>query len=335
MTAPRAPDKKLPARIEGADADVDETPAVSVVLPAYNEAAGLAAVVERVLSALGAWSYEIIIVDDGSIDDTWQVIESLASAHPGVWGIRFTRNFGQQAALLAGLSAARGRVAITMDSDGQHPPELLPRFLDAWQSGAEVVQGLRRSTEKAGPFKRASSRVYYRVMNALAGVEILPGSTDFRLLSRVALEQVLASCGPLLFLRGLIPWLGLETTFVEFRAGRRLAGRSSYTFGRMLRLSIEGLLGFSIVPLRLAIGAGLIVSALAFLYLIYVVVVRLASGYWVPGWASVAGLLSLLGGIQLLTLGVLGEYIGRLFTANLQRPRYVVRQQSLRATGGS
>jgi glycosyltransferase involved in cell wall biosynthesis len=204
---------------------------------------------------------------------------------------------------------------------------LLATFIQQWQAGMSVVQGVRRSDAGAGAFKRWTGSVFYRILRGLAGVDIQNGSADFRLLARPVLDHVLASAGPLLFLRGLVPWLGYETAHVPFDAAPRIAGRTSYTLRRMLRLSVDGLLGFSIIPLRLAIALGFAISGTSFLYLVYVVGIRLTAGNVVPGWASMTGLLSLLGGIQLLTLGVLGEYVGRLFLSTLNRPHYVIRDQ--------
>ena len=306
---------------------VRSKPTLSVVLPAYNEQDALPITVQAVASSLREWSFEIIVVDDGSIDGTWRVVERL-SGECSVRGIRFTRNFGHQAAILAGLIAARGDAVIMMDADGQHPAELLPTFVEKWKAGSPVVQGVRRRNASVGAFKRWTSAAFYRIIRALAGVDIPSGSADFRLLSRPVLEHVLASAGPLLFLRGLIPWLGYQTAHVPFDAGQRIAGRTSYTLRRMVRLSIDGLLGFSIVPLRLAIALGFLISGASFLYLAYIVVIRLTAGNVVPGWASMTGLLSLLGGIQLVTLGVLGEYVGRLFLSTLKRPPYVIRDST-------
>jgi dolichol-phosphate mannosyltransferase len=298
-------------------------PTLSVILPAHNEQEALSRTVRAVASALEPWSHEIIVVDDGSTDGTWMVVQELAGVG-GVRGIRFTRNFGHQAAILAGLAAARGEAVIMMDADGQHPSELLPAFVTQWQSGTPVVQGVRRRDPGAAAFKRWSARAFYAVIRKLAGVNIQAGAADFRLLARPVVEQVLAGAGPLLFIRGLVPWLGFPTALVPFDAGPRIAGKTSFTLRRMMRLSVDGLLGFSIIPLRLAVALGLLISAGSFGYLIYVVGVRLAGGYAVPGWASMTGLLALLGGIQLLTLGVLGEYVGRVFLSTLHRPQYVV-----------
>jgi glycosyltransferase involved in cell wall biosynthesis len=298
-------------------------PTLSVILPAHNEQEALPITVGAIARALSKWSFEIIVIDDGSTDFTWKTIEQLR-LDCGVRGIRFTRNFGHQAAILAGLSCARGQAVITMDADGQHPPDLLPVFVQQWQAGALVVQGIRQGGAGAGPFKRWTSAAFYRVIRVLAGVDLRTGSADFRLLARPVVEQLLVSAGPLLFLRGLIPWLGYETAYVNFDASPRLAGKTSYGFWRMLRLSIDGLLSFSIIPLRLAMALGFMISGLSFLYLVYVVAMRLTVGNVVPGWASMTALLALLGGIQLLTVGVLGEYLGRIFLSTLDRPHFVV-----------
>jgi len=302
-------------------------PEISVVLPVHEEAGALVTVVARIVTALAGESHEIILVDDGSRDGSWDVILALRATCPQLVGIRFTRNFGHQSAILAGLVAARGEAVIMMDSDGQHPPELLPDLISRWRGGAMVVQGIRTGAADENAFKRGSSSLFYRVFTALAGVQIPRGSADFRLLSRPVLEKVLASSGPLLFLRGLIPWLGFQAENVEFTVEPRLAGRTSYSLRRMFQLSLHGLLGFSINPLRFASAMGVAVSLLAFAYLVYIVSIWFTSREVVPGWASTAGLLAFLGGIQLLTLGILGEYVGRIFTAHLDRPPFVVREQ--------
>jgi polyisoprenyl-phosphate glycosyltransferase len=311
----------------GEPSGTSSPPAVTVVLPAHNEQNALPVIVHDIRSALEGCRLEIIVVDDGSTDGTWSTIQELREKYR-VRGIRFTRNFGHQSAIVAGLLASRGEAVITMDADGQHPAELLPTFLAQWRQGYQVVQGVRLRNASGSWFKQWTSNVFYKLMRSLAGVDIHSGSADFRLLARPVVKQVLASSGPLLFMRGLIPWMGYNTSYVPFEAGPRIAGKTSYTLRRMMRLSLDGLLSFSIVPLRLAIALGFVISGASFLYLAYIVVIRLSSGDVVPGWASMTGLLSLLGGIQLLTLGVLGEYVGRLFLSTLNRPHYVVSDKS-------
>lgn len=303
-------------------------PVVSIVLPAHNEERSLAVVVSQLIELLTGCQHEIIVVDDGSSDQTWALVSELSVRHPSVTGLRFTRNFGHQSAILAGLSAARGEAVVMMDADGQHPPEVVPTFLEHWRAGAMVVQGIRRGRASETHGKMLGSRAFYRLFTTLAGVHIPQGAADFRLLARAVLETVLSSAGPTFFLRGLVPWLGFRTVYVPFDVKPRIGGTTSYTLRRMLRLSLDGLLSFSVIPLRVSIFAGLVISMLAFLYLMYVVIIWLTSGAVVPGWASTAGLLSLLGGIQLLTLGVLGEYVGRLFLSSLQRPPFVISEKT-------
>ena len=305
----------------------NEAPLISVVAPAHNEEDSLNRFTQKVVNELSSVDHEIILVDDGSTDRTWGTILELRKQYPQVRGLSFTRNFGHQSAILAGLTAARGQAVIMMDSDGQHPESLIPRLIEGWQSGHDVVQAVRTQSEKEGILKRVTSRLFYSILGILSGVKVPRGSADFRLLSRTAVDAVLQSAGSQLFLRGLISWMAFPTSYVPFNAEPRSAGRSSYTWRRMIRLSIDGLMTFSIIPLRIAIALGISISALSFLYLVYIVIIWLTSTRVVTGWASVAGLLSLLGGIQLLTIGVLGEYLGRLFLSNLNRPHFVIKER--------
>jgi glycosyltransferase involved in cell wall biosynthesis len=302
-------------------------PLISIIAPAHNEEESLPAFVANVTANLAAINHELIVVDDGSTDRTWATIQRLQEQYPNLRAIRFTRNFGHQSAILAGLAQSRGRAVIMMDSDGQHPESLIPELIKRWEEGYDVVQAVRVRTADEGFLKKITSNVFYRILVRLSGVDVPHGSADFRLLSRNAVNAVLQSAGSQLFLRGLIPWMGFGTQYVSFEAGRRVAGTSSYTWKRMLRLSVDGLMTFSIIPLRLAIALGMFISVLSFLYLVYIVVVWATNIHVVPGWASMTGLLSLLGGIQLLTIGVVGEYLGRLYISNLNRPHFVVKEQ--------
>jgi dolichol-phosphate mannosyltransferase len=300
---------------------------VSVVVPAFNEAESLPVVVPEIVSVVGSALLEVILVDDGSTDDTWDRIEELRRTFPAVNGVRLTRNFGHQAAILAGLTEARGDAVVMMDADGQHPPACIATFLEQWRQGYHVVQGVRTETVGEAWLKRWTSNAFYRMLSSLGGPPVPAGSADFRLLSRAAVDALLASVGPLIFLRGLIPWLGFPAAYVPFKAERRARGVTKYTWFRMVRFSVHGVLSFTTVPLRIATLLGLAVAAFSFLYLVVVLVVWLTST-GVPGWASVMGLLSLLGGIQLVTIGLLGEYIGRVFVAQLKRPHFVVQQRA-------
>jgi dolichol-phosphate mannosyltransferase len=302
-------------------------PRVSVVVPAHNEAEALPLVIPRVLRALGEAPCEIVIVDDGSRDATWAAIETLRREIPCVRGVRLSRNFGHQAALLAGLATARGEAVIMLDADGQHPPELIPELLREWSAGAEVVQAMRVENRHTSFARRRTSDAYYRFLRRISGLPLEAGTADFRLLSRHAVDTILAIPGPTPLFRALLPWLGLRTAHVAFSADERVAGATSYSWARMLELSLEGVLGYSALPLRLVGLSGVVIAGIALLYLVYVLAVRLLGGPFVAGWASVAGLVALLGGIQLVVLGALGEYLARVFIATLGRPRYVVAER--------
>jgi polyisoprenyl-phosphate glycosyltransferase len=304
-------------------------PAISVVMPAFNESASLRRVVSDVCAALKDWTHEVVIVDDGSSDNTWAVIQELGVEQPTIHGIRLTRNFGHQAALVAGLRASHGSAVIMMDADGQHPPELLPALIRRWEGGDRIVQTVRTSSAGESWLKRTTSSLFYRLWSALSGVPIVAGTADFRLLDRVVLETLLSSSGSLTFLRGLLPWLGYQMSCVPFEARARCAGQSAYTWRRMLRLSLDGLIAFSVVPLRLTMGLGISMSAISLLYLCYILAVWLLSSQVISGWASIAGLVALVGGIQLFTIGVLGEYVGRIFLRTTDRPQFVVAERTI------
>jgi polyisoprenyl-phosphate glycosyltransferase len=305
-------------------------PTVSVVMPAHNERLALRRVVREVHRALGGWPHEIIVVDDGSSDGTWKEIHAIRQEIPHVHGIRLTRNFGHQAALAAGLRAARGTAVITMDADGQHPPDLLPSLIRLWEEGTPVVQTVRLESHHEGRLKATTSRLFYRVWSALSGVTMVRGASDFRLVDRKVVDVVLGMGGSHVFLRGLITWLGFEVRYLPFHVRPRLEGQPAYTWRKMLRFSLDGLTAFSVVPLRFAMALGIAVSAASFTYLCYVVLTWLYSNRVVSGWASTAGLVALVGGIQLFTIGVLGEYVGRIFLRTTDRPQFVVGDSTVR-----
>ncbi len=301
-----------------------DAPMLSIVMPAYNEADALPATVQNVIANVADFDFELVLVDDGSKDATWQVVSQLAETYPQVRGLKFSRNFGHQAALLAGLSSARGRAVVSLDSDGQHPPELIPILVDCWKNGAFVVQTIRRDPETQGFFKKFTSKTFYRLFSWLADTPISAGSADFRLLDRQALDVILANPRSAMFLRGFVPWIGFTTEYLEFDCKDRVAGTTKYSFKKMLNLAKQGITRFSIKPLRLATFLGGVTCFLALGYLGYVLYTRLSGHHTIEGWASVAGLLSLLGGFQLLIMGILGEYIGMVFEAQQARPPFVI-----------
>ncbi len=299
------------------------------MLPCLNEGAGLIPLAAQIEAAMSGSRYEAVFVDDGSTDDTWLVIQEIVRRHPHWQGLRLTRRFGHQAAVLAGLQAARGEALVTMDADGQHPPRLIPEMLTLWRQGAKVVQTIRPPGTQETWCKRVASGLFYRLFSLLCDVPV--HAADFRLLDRRVVDAILGTGGPLPFLRGLIPWMGWPTAEIAFVPEPRLAGKTKYSLYNLLRLAFDGIMSFSIVPLRLGIWAGLLLSVLSFAYLGYIAGVRIFADVTTPGWASIAGLLSLLGGVQLLCIGLLGEYLGRLYVASLDRPRYIVAESIVAA----
>jgi dolichol-phosphate mannosyltransferase len=302
------------------------TEVLSLVVPAFNEEASLPELHRRlaaVLDQLGLPA-ELIIVDDGSSDETWRVIGKLHAADPRVAGIQLSRNYGHQFGLLAGLVQSRGRAVVTLDADLQHPPELLPRLFEAWRAGAKIVHTVRIDARGTSLWKRATSRLYYRIFSLLSGVELEAGVADYRLIDRQVLESLLAFGEEGLFLRGIVHWIGFPSARIEYRAEARFAGASKYTFRRMLRFARTGLLSFSIIPLRLSIVLGIVTAGLAFAELLYAFSIKLFSDKAVPGWASAVSVVSLLFGILFILLGVLGEYLGQILLEVKRRPRFLV-----------
>jgi len=316
---------------------------VSVVVPAFNEEANLPDLYQRVCSALTSdgWTFELIIVDDGSTDGTLKVIKELQRDDSRVHHISLTRNFGHQAALLAGMAHSRGDVLISMDSDLQHPPELLPRMLRLWQEGYEVVNTIKRSDPSANLVRRAFSSAFYRFFVMLSGVPLGFGQSDFRLLDARVAMQLCRFPENHKFLRGLVSWMGFQQIAIEYDVAARLRGRPTYTLSRRLRFHVDAILSFSIIPLRLFTVLGLLVSVPAGLYGLLALVTGLYGflfGYpeWiVPGWASLAISVTFLGGLQMIGIGLLGEYLGRVFEQTKGRPTYLVRETSLAVSGAS
>jgi dolichol-phosphate mannosyltransferase len=302
---------------------------ISIVTPAYNEERNLEVFVAHVVDALdgaGESDWEIIIVDDGSADRTWDTVAALSASDIRVRGVRLSRNFGHQSALLAGLTAARGRAVIMMDADLQHPPSVLPQLIGKWREGFQIVHAVRRDPPNMSWFKRTTSRLYYRLFTFLSGVAIEPGSADFRLLDRQVLDEVLKFEENALFLRGLVHWVGFATASVPFECAERHAGTSKYNLRKMVTLGWHGVSSFSLVPLRIGIAIGLLSSTLAFLGAAYAIFGWWADDAVVPGWASSVVISSFLFGVLFVFLAVLAEYVGRIAVEVRHRPRFLVRE---------
>jgi dolichol-phosphate mannosyltransferase len=276
--------------------------------------------------AVGRDDWELVFVDDGSSDGTWQAIDALNKADARVRGVRLSRNFGHQSALMAGLAAARGQAVIMMDADLQHPPELLPQLVAKWREGFQIVHAVRRDPPRLSWFKRKTSRAYYRMFAFLSGVEIEPGAADFRLLDRQVLDEILQFGEEGLFLRGIVHWVGYATASVPFDCGERHAGSSKYSLTKMLQLGWHGVSAFSLVPLRIGIVIGLISSTIAFLGVCYAILGKWLDKEAIPGWASSVAISSFLFGVLFVFLAVLAEYVGRIAVEVRHRPRFLVRE---------
>ena len=302
-------------------------PLLSIVIPLYDEQDNVAPLLQRTRTALLNLTLhcEIILVDDGSTDQTPTIIQQHAATDPNLRPLRLSRNFGHQAALFAGLEHARGDAVITMDGDLQHPPELIPTLVERWQAGHDVVQAVRRQTADAGLLKRATSRGFYGLLSTISRVNVTPGAADFRLMSRPAVDAFLACRERCRFNRGIVQWIGFSCAQIPYVASGRHAGRSKYGYKQMLRLAGDAVFSFSSWPLRLAGLAGAFISLAAAAYLLFVLWARFFTEQTVPGWSSLLATLLIIGGGQLIVLWILGEYLGRLYEEAKQRPLYIVR----------
>jgi len=297
---------------------------VSVVAPMLDERDCVAEFHERVAASLEGVPWELIVVDDGSADGTGEALRELAAGDERVRVIELSRRFGHQAAITAGLDHARGDAVVTVDGDLQDPPEVIPRLLERWAEGADVVYAVRAARRGETRFKLASARAFYRVFAAVTEVALPENSGDFRLMDRSALDALLAMRERSRFLRGMTVWVGFTQTTVTYERDERHAGETKFTLRRMLRFSADAISSFSHLPLQLATLLGFLFSALAFLAIPLVVVARITHQY-VPGVSSTIIAVLLLGGIQLITVGIIGEYVARIYDEVKQRPIYVVR----------
>lgn len=306
---------------------------LSVVAPAYNEAEGLAKFVEEVRCVLPplADDFEILIVDDGSRDASREVLSKLQLAEPRLRWLGLSRNFGHQAALVAGLENARGDVVITMDSDLQHPPSLLPQMVERWQEGNDVVYTTKAASSRGfSAGRRIMMKGGYAVLRYVSGLSLTFGQSDFRLLDRAVLDALIAMPERDKFLRGLIQWVGFRQIGIEYRVGERFAGKEKYTLRQLLHLVTTGVFSFTILPLRMFTAFGVTIALLSMVYGVFAIVaggIALATNNPAlspPGWATLTAAITLLGGIQLIGIGLLGEYIGRIYDETKRRPTYVV-----------
>ena len=304
-------------------------PALTIVVPCYNEEAVLPETINRLLDVLEnlksknviSFQSQLVFVDDGSKDKTWQIIESSANVLPNVNGLKLSRNRGHQNAVLAGILDATGDILITVDADLQDDLNAIEKMVSAHANGADIVYGVRKARNSDTWFKRTSAEGYYKLL-AMFGVEIIFNHADYRLMSRRAIEALRAYSEVNLFLRGIVPQLGYQTAIVYYDRNERFAGESKYPIGKMLALAWQGITSFSTTPLRMITTLGFIIFGGSFTFTLWAITVRIFTDHAVPGWASTVVPIYLLGGIQLLCIGIIGEYLGKIYTETKKRPHY-------------
>ena len=299
---------------------------VSFVVPVYNEESNLKEFHKRMTAVMAAltYDYNIIFVDDGSSDTSPILLQELADQDNHVEAYLLSRNYGHQLALTCGLDHAEGDAVITMDGDLQHPPEMVPEMLANWEKGFQIVQTIRKATEDASFFKRFTSSVYYLLINKLSRVEITPGGSDFRLMDKQAVQAFRLYRERARFIRGMVNTLGFKVARMEFVAPPRFAGKSKYSLHKMLHFALDGITAFSNLPLRWALYCGLLCGLISLCVILHVLFEKYVMNDAVPGWATMTVSITFLGGIQLIGIGILGEYIGRIFEEVKQRPLYIV-----------
>ncbi|MCZ7555514.1 MAG: glycosyltransferase family 2 protein [Bacteroidia bacterium] len=302
---------------------------LSVIIPVRNEEGNVKPLCEGLLAVLSdiTAEYEIIFIDDGSTDGTFAGVKEFSTRDARITGISLSRNFGHQIALLAGMRRSRGEIVISMDGDLQHPPEVIPTLLQKHLEGFDIVNTRRIDASDTGYVKKLTSRWFYHVLNFLGEVQVQPGSADFRLMSRRAVEAFLAIPERDRFTRGLVSWMGFPQAVVEYTARPRLSGRTKYSPAAMLRFALSGITSFSSRPLHLSFYLGIMISLAGLLYAVYAVVMFFA-GRTITGWASILVSVLIIGGVILVSLGIIGEYIARIFHEVKSRPLYFIKDET-------
>lgn len=308
---------------------------LSIVIPCYNEEKGMRLLYgalndqAQTFSTRG-YDYEYIFVNDGSRDRTLHFILEFADRDPHVKYISFSRNFGKEAAMLAGLESAEGCCAVIMDADLQHPPSLIPQMLDKYEEGYDQV--IARRNRDGEPWKSAFfAKMYYKMTNKLVDVKLVDGAGDFRLLNRKSIDAVLSLKETNRFSKGLFSWVGFRQTYIEYDNKKRFFDESHWSFRRLLSYGIDGIISFNMQPLRMCVYLGGVLLTISIVYLLYLFIQILIYGIDVPGYFTTITLISVLGGVQLISLGIIGEYVGRIYAEVKKRPLYIVDQTNIKA----
>ncbi len=302
---------------------------LSIVVPCFNEESNIQELFKELIDVINVltFSSEVIFVDDGSKDNTFSEIEKIALENKFVSGISLSRNFGHQIALLAGLEKSTGDVVITMDGDLQHPPNIIPELIKKYEDGYDIVNTRRIDPESISFFKKKSSKLFYTLINKLSDIKVEPFSADFRLMSRETVDAFLSIKEHDRFTRGLVSWIGFKQGVVKYKANSRFSGKSSYTFKKMIKLAINGITTMSSKPLRISLYLGLIFFITGIIYAAFILY-NYFTGVNVEGWTSILITILVLGGIQLLILSIIGEYVSRIFNETKSRPLYLIKKKT-------
>ncbi|MDH7476016.1 MAG: glycosyltransferase family 2 protein [Microgenomates group bacterium] len=301
---------------------------VSVIIPVFNEEKNIQPLLKRLLPIVKKYNYEIIFVNDGSSDNTVNEIKKYGQKNQKIKLLSFQRNFGHQMALTCGYQYAKGDCVISLDADLQDPPEIIPQMIKKWLAGAEIVYAKREKRDVDPFFKKMTAQFFYKLINFLSDVQIPTDVADFRLLDRKAVEFLNTLTEQSRFLRGLVAWPGFPADYVYFKREKRLAGETHYPFSKMFNFALEGIVSFSTKPLRLASYLGFISAVIGFLGIIYAIVGKIfLPSYWVTGWTAIFVGIMFMGGVQLITIGIIGEYISKIYKEVQKRPWYLIKEK--------
>jgi dolichol-phosphate mannosyltransferase len=312
---------------------------ICILVPCFNEEGNLEDLNRKLqkvvkLNKTNDYEFEILFVDDGSSDNTLEQIKKLYAKYENVRYISLSRNFGHQNALKAGIDNVNADAVITMDADLQHPPELIHKMIEFWENGYDVVNTKRQDSENQSWFKRKASSLFYRLLNFLSYIRIEPGTADFRLMDKKIIDELKRWNEQNLFFRGIIPWLGFKQYTFSYYPDKRHAGETKYTLKKMFGFALDGVTSFSIKPLRISILIWFLLSLLSVIYMFYALYISIFTDQAIQGWASVIVSTLFIGGLQLLILGIIGEYLGKLYIENKRRPGYIIGEMNMQNEKG-
>lgn len=307
---------------------LDKSNLISIIIPTYNEEKNVSILYNALKNELGEYNLDFVFVDDGSKDNTLNAIKEIALNDTRVKFLSFSRNFGHQKALMAGLNVAKGDVVISMDGDMQHPVNVIKQLISKWEQGYEIVYTIRKDGDIPF-FKRITAKLFYKLINKLSDVTIEQGTADFRLLDKKVVKELKRLNELHIFYRGIVPWIGFKSIGVNYQAHDRLHGKSKYTLKKMFGFALDGIMSFSTKPLRVSVYVGMVIAFLSFLYALYAIYIVAFTSKAVSGWASTISVILFIGGFQLIVLGIIGEYIGKMFMENKNRPNYIIRETNI------